>query len=81
MISQDSQIEIRCENELLFASPSIHEDGTPYTPLGTSEISVLDENQLLNLEAKINSPPFCDGYMSDENKQRYIQWLKILTQS
>lgn len=74
VISSNSQIEIRCENELLFASPSIHEDGTPYTPLGTNEISVLDENQLLNLEAKINR--FCDGYLSDENKQRYILWLE-----
>ncbi len=69
-----SNLEVRCENQLLFASPSIHEDGNAYTPLGTVEIVILDENQLLSLEAKIDS--LSKGYMSDEDKQRYVAWLE-----
>jgi hypothetical protein len=69
-----SVLEIRCENQLLFASPSIHPDGNPWTVLGTIVIAVLDEMQLLSLEAKIDS--LSQGYMSDENKQRYITWLE-----
>jgi hypothetical protein len=69
-----SKLEVRCENQLLFASPSIHESGNAYTPLGTIVIVILDENQLLSLEAKIDS--LSQGYMSDENKQRYIHWLE-----
>jgi hypothetical protein len=52
----------------------MHESGNPYTPIGTNEIAILDENQLLSLEAKIDS--LSQGYMSDENKQRYIRWLE-----
>ena len=50
-----------------------HEDGNPYIPIGTNEIAILDENQLLSLEAKIDS--LSQGYMSDENKQRYIAFF------
>jgi hypothetical protein len=66
---KESKLEVRCEKQLLFASPSIHEGGNPYTPLGTSEIAILDENRLLSLEAKIDS--LSQGYMSDENKEVY----------
>jgi bifunctional DNA primase/polymerase-like protein len=69
-----SKLEVRCENQLLFASPSIHEGGNPYTPIGTNKIAALGENELLSLEAKIDS--LSQGYMSDENKQRYIKWLE-----
>jgi hypothetical protein len=44
--------------------------------LGTIVIAVLDEMQLLSLEAKIDS--LSQGYMSDENKQAYIAWLEDL---
>ena len=71
---KDSKLEVRCEKLLLFASPSIHEGGNPYTPMGTTEIAILDEKQLLSLEAKIDS--LSQGYMSDENKQQYITWLE-----
>src|SRR5919198_4113583 len=71
---KESKLEVRCENQLLFASPSIHEGGNPYTPIGTNGIAILDENQLLSLEAKINL--LSHDYMSDENRQRYIQWLE-----
>jgi bifunctional DNA primase/polymerase-like protein len=69
-----SVLEVRCENQLLFASPSIHPDGNPWSVLGTIVIAVLDEMQLYSLEAKIDS--LSHGYMSDENKQKYIQWLE-----
>ena len=69
-----SQLEIRCENQLLFCSPFTHKDGIPYTPLGTHRIVILDENQLLSLEAQIDT--LCHGYMSDHDKQRYIAWLE-----
>jgi hypothetical protein len=69
-----SKLEVRCENQLLFASPSIHPDGNPWSVLGTIVIAVLDEMQLLSLEAKIDS--LSQGYMSDENKQSYITWLE-----
>ena len=29
-------LEVRCERNALFASPSIHQSGKPYTPLGTN---------------------------------------------
>lgn len=69
----NSLLEIRCENNLLFAAPSIHESGVAYSPLGTSEIRVLDQQSLLKLEAKIDF--ISSNYMSDENKEAYEQWL------
>jgi len=72
-----SKLEVRCENQLIFASHSIHPDGNPWSALGTIVIVVLDEMQLLSLEAKIDS--LSQGYMSDENKQRYIAWLEDLS--
>jgi phage/plasmid-associated DNA primase len=49
-------------------------DGNQYIPLGTFEIAILAEPQLLGLEAKIDS--LCEGYMSDANKSEYIKWLE-----
>jgi len=68
-------LEVRC-NELLIASPSIHGDGNPWTvlPEGTEEIAILSDIDLLKLEARIDL--LSQGYMSDENKQRYIAWLE-----
>src|SRR5918996_834635 len=73
---KDSLLEVKCERQALFVSPSIHKGGNPYTALDTSEIVIINENQLLQLESKIDSLSSSDGYMSDENKQAYIQWLE-----
>jgi hypothetical protein len=67
------QLEVRCSHQPLFSCPSVHESGIPYTPLGIDKIAILDEHQLLALEARIDR--LCEGYMSDENKQAYIKWL------
>ena len=63
-------------NELLIASPSIHGDGNAWTVLGVDQICALTEEELLRLEAKIDSLSGGEGYMSDEHKQRYITWLE-----
>ncbi len=71
---KDSKLEVRCEKQPLFSSPSIHETGIPWTVLGIDEIIILNDIQLLQLEAKIDQ--ISQGYMSDENKQMYIEWLE-----
>jgi hypothetical protein len=71
---KNSLLEIRCESQLLFSSPSINQGGNHYTPLGTDEIAILDEKQLLKLAAHIET--ISQGYMSDTNKQDYIRWLE-----
>jgi hypothetical protein len=73
---KDSLLEVKCERQALFVSPSIHKEGNPYAPLNTEEIVIINENQLLQLESKIDSLSGSEGYMSDENKQTYIQWLE-----
>ena len=62
---KDSLLEVKCERQALFVSPSIHKDGNPYSVLDTSEIAIINENQLLQLESKIDSLSGSDGYMSD----------------
>jgi hypothetical protein len=52
----------------------MHPDGNSWSALGTEQIVGSEEYQLLSLEAKIDS--LSQGYMSDENKQRYIAWLE-----
>jgi hypothetical protein len=71
---KDSLLEIRCEYQALFVSPSYHKEGNRYAPLGTREIAIMDEQQIFNLKAKIES--ICHGYMSDENKNEYMKWLE-----
>ena len=71
---KNSLLEIRCENQLVFVSPSIHKEGNRYTALETSETAILSGKKLLQLEAKIDS--FCQDYMSDKNKQAYTKWLE-----
>jgi Bifunctional DNA primase/polymerase, N-terminal len=73
---KNSLLEVKCERQALFVSPSIHKEGNPYTPMDTTKIVIIKENQLLRLESKIDSLSGSDGYMSDENKQMYIQWLE-----
>jgi P4 family phage/plasmid primase-like protien len=71
-------LEIRCEKQILFISPSPHKDGNKYTPLGTDYIETLDSRSgLLELKAKIDS--FCDKYMSDADKNEYDEWLDFDT--
>lgn len=62
---KESLLEVKCENQALFVSPSIHKNGNPYMELETGEIAIINENQLLQLESKIDS--LSDGYMSDTN--------------
>jgi hypothetical protein len=75
---KDSQLEIRCENKLLFVSPSFHPDGNRWEALGTEEILILNEKQLLQLEAtiEVNSEGQSTTYMSDSNKQAYLKALE-----
>lgn len=70
---KNALLEVRCEEQLLFVHPSIHPDGNTWKPLGTEQITLLDNTQLLKLEAKIDS--LSEGYMSDENKEAYEKWL------
>ena len=71
---KNSLLEIRCENQLVFVSPSMHKEGNRYAALETSEIVILGEKKLLELEAKIET--LCEGYMSGSNKQAYTKWLE-----
>jgi hypothetical protein len=71
---KDSKLEIWGEDHLLFASPSIHQEGNPYCVLGTEEIAILSDWLLLHLEAKIDT--LSEGYMSDDNKHDYIAYLE-----
>ena len=74
---ENSLLEVKCERQaLFFVSPSIHKDGNPYSTLDTGEIVILNKNELLQLESKIDSLSGNEGYMSEENKQTYIQWLQ-----
>lgn len=70
---KNALLEVRCEEQLLFVHPSIHPDGNTWKPLGTEQIELLDNMELLKLEAKINF--LSEGYMSDENKEAYEKWL------
>ena len=40
-----SLLEVKCERQAPFVSPSIHKDGNPYSALDTGEIAILNENQ------------------------------------
>jgi hypothetical protein len=70
-------LEIRCEKNALFSSPSIHKEGNPYAALGTSQLAILSEQKILELKSKINS--ICEDYMSDADKEQYDQWLDLPT--
>ena len=71
---KDSQLEVRCEDQLLYAWPSINKSGNQYTPLGADKIVTLDELQLRSLESMIDS--LSHDYISDENRREYIRWLE-----
>jgi len=67
-------LEIRCERNALFASPSIHKEGNPYAPLGINQLAIIADDKANTLKAKITT--VCQNYMSDEDKQAYIRWLE-----
>ena len=50
-------LEIRCEKEILFISPSPHKDGNKWCPLGTDTIETLQSNSGL-LQRKQKSTRF-----------------------
>ena len=52
----------------------MHKEGNRYAALETSEIVILGEEKVLELESKIET--LCEGYMSDSNKQAYTKWLE-----
>jgi hypothetical protein len=66
-------LEVKCERQALFVSPSIHKDGNPYSAMDTGEIAILNENQLLQLESKIDSLSGNEGYISDDNKHEKLR--------
>jgi len=69
---KESLLEVRCEGQALFVSPSIHKEGNPYSAVVTQRISIL--SNLFGLKSKINS--LCQDYMSDKDQQDYIKWLE-----
>lgn len=74
--TKNAQLEVRFD-ELLVVSPSINSDGNAWVvvPNGTNQIIILEENDLLKLEVKLDIAS--EGrYMSDDNKQKYIAWLE-----
>ena len=69
-------LEIRCEKQILFVSPSPHKEGNKYTPLGTDYIETLNgRTGLLQLKAKVNL--LCDIYMSNADRNEYDAWLDL----
>ncbi|MFY9965199.1 MAG: bifunctional DNA primase/polymerase [Nitrososphaeraceae archaeon] len=70
-------LEIRCERNALFASPSIHKGGKPYSPLGTNQLALINDDRALALKSKIET--VCQNYMSDEDKEAYDRWLDLPT--
>jgi DNA replicative helicase MCM subunit Mcm2 (Cdc46/Mcm family) len=70
----DGRLEILCEGQALFVSPSIHKEGKSYTRLGSCETPrLLEREELLRLRTKIDF--LCTDYMSDADKQAYDRWL------
>lgn len=66
-------LEIRCERQLLFVSPSPHKDGNKYNPLGVDRIEILDDIGLMKLKGQISL--LSDRYVSDKDKAKYDSWL------
>lgn len=71
----NAYLEIRCDKQPLFVSPSIHKEGNPYCPL-TDELfhpQLLTNEDALRLKSKIEN--LCESYMSDTDKEKYEKWL------
>jgi hypothetical protein len=74
---KDAFLEIRCEGQALFLSPSLNKDGNRYVPLGANYVTILTREEVLKLKSKIDS--ISEGYMSDEDKASYNKWLDMPT--
>ncbi|MGC1131366.1 MAG: hypothetical protein WA941_00980 [Nitrososphaeraceae archaeon] len=72
---KDAFLEIRCEGQALFLSPSVNKDGNRYVPLGTNHLTILSMEEVLKLKSKIDS--ISEGYMSDVDKDSYDKWLDL----
>ena len=70
-------LEVRCDRQALFASPSIHKNGNRYRPLDTEDIEIICNNDLLRVQAKIDS--LSKNYMSDDDREKYDNWLDLPT--
>jgi hypothetical protein len=72
---KDAFLEIRCEKQALFVSPSIHQEGSPYSPIEEIEEppEPLANEDTLRLKSKIEY--LCENYMSDTDKEAYERWL------
>ena len=66
-------LEIRCDKQAMFISPSPHKDGNKYSPLGVSKIETLDDIGLMKLKGQISL--LSNTYMSDDDKSKYDAWL------
>lgn len=74
---KDAYLEIRCDGQALFLSPSVNKGGNRYVPLGTNHVTILTREEVLKLKSKIDS--ISEGYMSDEDKDSYDKWLDLPT--
>ena len=77
ILIKDTYLEIRCEKQVLFAYPSFHKGGNRYEPIYNKTIAELTDSQLTRLQAQIDI--LCEGYMSDEDKRKYIEFLHLDT--
>jgi len=77
ILIKDTYLEIRCEKQVLFAYPSFHKGGNRYEPIYNKTIAELTDSQLTSLQAQIDI--LCEGYMSDEDKRKYIEYLHLPT--
>lgn len=69
-------LEIRCEKQAIFVSPSPHRDGNKYSPLGVDTIEALDDIGLMKLKGQISL--LSDKHVTDEDKAKYDAWLDDL---
>jgi hypothetical protein len=77
ILIKDAYLEIRCEKQVLFAYPSFHKGGNRYEPLYNKDIAELNDSQISRLQAQIDI--LCGGYMSDDDKRKYIEFLHLPT--
>jgi hypothetical protein len=66
-------LEVRCEKQVIFISPSLHKDGNKYTPLDTTKIETIDDKGLLKLRSQISA--LSEKWVSDADKDKYDAML------
>jgi hypothetical protein len=77
ILIKDTYLEIRCEKHALFVCPSFHKGGNRYEPINNETIAELNDVQLAALRAQIDT--LCEGYISDEDRTKYIEYLHLST--